>query len=131
MKASRYIPLSSRFGPDVQRAVRLRASDSCEACGKGLDGCGTFLPVVRYSRDALPEGVMTSAANAVLMCSPCVRLIEARDPWMEILGFSHSRGADPRLEPMVIPGRRGFLMVWRGTDGLYHTEPPDGASQAR
>jgi hypothetical protein len=125
MEAVNYSPLISRFGPDVQRAVRLRASDRCESCGVPLDGSGTLLPVVRYSRDALPERVMTSAANAVLVCGPCGELIDAHDPWMEVLGFSHSRGADPRLEPMVVPGRRGFLTVWRGTDGLYHTESPD------
>jgi hypothetical protein len=108
----------------VQRAVRLRALDCCEACGVPLDGSGALLPVVRYSRDVLPKGVMTSAANAVLVCVTCADLIEAHDPWMEILGFSHSRGADPRLEPMVVPGRRGFLTVWRGIDGFYHPEPP-------
>lgn len=55
----------------------------------------------------------------------CKGLADARDPWMEALGFSHSRGNDPRLEPMVIPGRRGIMTVWRGTDGLYHPEPPE------
>jgi hypothetical protein len=131
MEALDYNTLRSQFGSDVQRAVRLRAADCCEACGAPLDRGGAFLPVVRYSRDALPEEVMTSAANAVLLCIPCEELAEARDPWMEILGFSHSRGSDPRLEPMVIPGTRGCLKVWRGTDGLYHTDPPDGASRAR
>jgi hypothetical protein len=125
MRTTHYSPLSSLFGPDVQRAVRLRACDACEACGTLLDGSGTFLPVVRYSRDALPEAVMTSAANAVLLCGPCEELAKARDPWMELLGFSHSRGGDPRLEPMLIPGRRGCITVWRGIDGLYHSERPD------
>lgn len=125
MKAIHYIPLNSSFGVDVQRAVRLRASDSCEACGVPLDGSGAFLTVVGYTREPLPEAVMASAANAVLVCRPCQELTEARDPWMEALGFSHSRGNDPRLEPMVIPGRRGIMKVWRGTDGLYHCEPPD------
>lgn len=124
MEAIHYSPLILRFGAEVHGVVRLRASDCCEACGVPLDGAGVLLPVVRYSRKALPEGVMSSAANAVLVCRPCGELIETHDPWMEVLGFSHSRGADPRLEPMVIPGRRGFLTVWRGTDGLYHHEPP-------
>jgi hypothetical protein len=125
MKAIHYSPLISRFDLEVQRTVRLRATDSCEACGVPLDGSGAFLPVVHYTRDPLPEAVMTSAANAVLVCRPCKELAEARDPWMEALGFSHSRGNDPRLEPMVIPGRRGIMKVWRGTDGLYHFEAPD------
>lgn len=124
MEGIHYSPLSSLFGPDVRRAVRVRASDSCEACGAPLDGSGAFLPVVRYSRVPLSEAVMTSAANVVLLCGPCEELTEARDPWMEVLGFSHSRGADPRLEPMVIPGKQGFLTVWRGIDGSYHPEPP-------
>ena len=125
MRTSRYSPLSWVFGPEVRRAVRLRACDACESCGTRLDGSGSFLPVVRYSRDALPDDVMASAANVVLLCAPCENLAETRDPWMEILGFSHSRGGDPRLEPMLIPGRRGSIMVWRGTDGLYHFERPD------
>jgi hypothetical protein len=124
MKAANYSPLITEFDTDVQRAVRLRASDSCEACGVPLNGFGAFLPVVRYTRAPLPEAVMTSAANVVLVCRPCKDLTDARDPWMEALGFSHSRGNDPRLEPMVIPGRRGIMTVWRGTDGLYHSEPP-------
>ena len=125
MKAINYSPSMTQFDTEVQRAVRLRASDSCEACGVPLDGSGAFVPVVRYTRDPLPEAVMTSAANVVLGCRPCKELTDARDPWMEVLGFSHSRGNDPRLEPMVIPGRRGIMTVWRGTDGLYHCEPPD------
>jgi hypothetical protein len=68
---------------------------------------------------------MASAANVVLLCGPCQSQAEARDPWMEILGFSNSRGSDPRLQPMLIPGSRGSKMVWRGTDGLYHSEPPE------
>lgn len=125
MNTLRYSPYIQPFSTGVQWAVRLRAGDRCEACGIWLDGLGFFLPVVRHRPDAVPEEVMTSAANAVLLCSTCRDLARAPDPWMERLGFWIQGRADPRLTPMhIFCTTERTATVWRSVDGSYLVEPP-------
>lgn len=81
------------------------------------------MAVVRGGSGIVPAEVLSSPANAVLLCAPCAARAESLDPQLEATGFRVQGGDDPRHVPMT---RADQQTVWRSVDGAYLTEPPSG-----
>ena len=124
--------LPGEFTAKVKLQIRTRAGNGdpsqalCEAHGDflGLHG-GEIQHIVARGMGGSRDPVKQSPANGALLCREAHMLCEARDRDMLGMGFWLPQGTDPRLEPMMLHGRDGGLLVWRSTDGQYLTEPPE------
>ena len=122
------------FSPRVRRLVRARAGSGypenacCESCGVWLGETGGERQH-RVARGAggCKDPVINGPANCALMCYPCHRLAESRNPEVPDGGprVRHpprlGREFDPRFVPLVL---LGDVEVWLSEDGRYLDEAP-------
>jgi len=132
----------SEFTPKVKLLVRKRAGRgdvfdaACEACGQWLgEHYGEFQHRAARGTGGCKDAVINGPSNCCLMCGPCHRRAEARDPAMgsdrhlaeDAAGFWIKHGDtpeyDPRLVPILLMSPGGSeLPVYLAADGLG----PDG-----
>ena len=124
------------FSRKVKLQVRTRAGNGraedamCEACGFGLGRRhGECQHLVARGMGGTSNPLLSTAANAALLCRDCHRIAESRDREMGARGFWLPQGTDPRMVPMTLAGEHGSgALVWRSEDGRYLFEAPEGAA---
>jgi hypothetical protein len=135
-------PEPSEFSPKVKLLVRKRAGRGdifeaqCEACPQWLGKhYGEFQHRAARGAGGCKDAVINGPANCALMCPPCHRRAESRDPAMgsdlhlaeDAAGFWIKHGTEPEFDPrsvpilLMSPGGSG-LPVYLAADGLG----PDG-----
>jgi hypothetical protein len=73
--------------------------------------------------------LLSTPANAALLCRDCHRIAESRDREMGARGFWLPQGTDPRMVPMMLASEHGSgVLVWRSVDGSYLLEAPEVAA---
>lgn len=129
------------FSRAVKLAVRKRAGKGiagdaeCEACGcwLGPDG-GDYQHRAARGSGGCRLAVINGPANCALMCRPCHRKAEDRDPHMamDAGGFWVKHGTTPEYDPrnvrIMLHGAGGGMTVWLTEAGGYSTAPPKGAA---
>ena len=120
------------FSRPVKLQVRTRAGNGnpdmalCEACGLWLGRRhGECQHLVARGMGGTSNPLLSTTANAALLCRDCHRIAESRDREMGARGFWLPQGTDPRTVPMMLASEHGSgLLVWRSEDGRYLTEAP-------
>jgi hypothetical protein len=118
------------FSRSVKLKVRTRAGSGdaaaalCEACGLWLGRRhGECQHIVARGMGGTSNPLLSTAANAALLCRSCHQTAESRDREMGARGFWLPQGTDPRMVPMMLASEHGSgVLVWRAEDGLG----PDG-----
>jgi hypothetical protein len=118
------------FSRRVKLQVRTRAGRGdaaealCEACGLWLGRRhGECQHLVARGMGGTSNPLLSTAANAALLCRGCHQTAESRDREMGARGFWLPQGTDPRMVPMMLASEHGSgVLVWRAEDGLG----PDG-----
>ena len=124
------------FSRKTKLQVRTRAGNGsaddamCEACGAGLGRRhGECQHLVARGMGGTSNPLLSTTANAALLCRDCHRTAESRDREMGARGFWLPQGTDPRLVPMMLASEHGSgVLVWRGVNGEYLFEAPEGVA---
>jgi hypothetical protein len=124
------------FSRSVKLKVRTRAGNGepelalCEACGFWLGRRhGECQHLVARGMGGTSNPLLSTAANAALLCRGCHRIAESRDREMGARGFWLPQGTDPRRVPMMLASEHGSgVLVWRSEDGQYLLEAPEVAA---
>jgi len=120
------------FSRSVKLKVRTRAGNGepemalCEACGKWLGRRhGECQHLVARGMGGTSDPLLSTPANAALLCRECHQTAESRDREMGARGFWLPQGTDPRMVPMMLASEHGSgVLVWRSEDGRYLFEAP-------
>jgi hypothetical protein len=130
---TRRSPRSTGFSRAVKLLVRTRAGNGCadearcEACGLWLGRRhGECQHLVARGMGGTSNPLLSTPANAALLCRDCHRTAESRDRETGARGFWLPQGTDPRMVPMMLASEHGSgVLVWRSEDGRYLTEAPE------
>ena len=124
------------FTPAVKLLVRKRAGDGdifdarCEACSVWLGATGgQFQHRAARGAGGCKDSVVNGCANAALMCYPCHRRAEERNPDLGMgdggRGFWLKHGTTPEYDPRNVPiVLRGGMTKYLGEDGRYYDRSP-------
>ena len=124
------------FSRSVKLKVRTRAGKGnpdlalCEACGLWLGRRhGECQHLVARGMGGTSNPLLSTTANAALLCRQCHCIAESRDREMGERGFWLPQGTDPRTVPMMLASEHGSgITVWRSADGRYLFEAPGVAA---